>query len=141
MKKAIIAIVFISSFVGISNAHADSCPAGQGTAVDLNVTTQVVTYSCITLPTPPPPPIIVPTPAPSASTPSTPVISAPETSTATTSTATITPPLVIAPPPVITPAPPVVVAAPSNNDAFIAMFNRLINIIYALMLKLGISVG
>ena len=135
MKKAIIAIVFISSFVGISNAHADSCPAGQGTAVDLNVTTQVVTYSCITLPTPPPPPIIVPTPAPSASTPSTPVISAPETSTATTSTATITPP------PVVIPAPPVVVAAPSNNDAFIAMFNRLINIIYALMLKLGISVG
>ena len=135
MKKAIIAIVFISSLVGISSAHADSCPAGQGTAVDVNATTQVVTYSCIALPTPPPAPIIVPTPTPIASTPSTPVVSAPDTSTATTSTATITPS------PVITQAPPVVVAAPSNNDAFLAMFNRLLNIIYALMLKLGISVG
>jgi hypothetical protein len=135
MKRAIVAIVFISSFIGISTAHAGSCPAGQGTAVDVNATTQVVTYSCITLPTPPPAPIIVPTPAPSASTPNTPVVSAPDTSTATTSTATITPP------PVVTQAPPVVVAAPSNNDAFLAMFNRLLNIIYALMLKLGISVG
>jgi hypothetical protein len=132
MKKKIIAIVYISSFMGISNAHADTCPAGQGTAVEVNATTQVVTYSCVTLPPPQPLPIIPQTPtltkkqnkaAQAANTP-TPQPSA--------STNTVTP----NPQPSASATPVIPTVAPTSNS-LLAFIQQLINFLTSMLRQMG----
>tara|TARA_R110000868_G_scaffold73093_5_gene212379 strand:- start:418 stop:1023 length:606 start_codon:yes stop_codon:yes gene_type:complete len=52
MKKIIITALALSVLAPMTQANAD-CGVGYGNAVDINVTTKVVTYSCVKLPEPP----------------------------------------------------------------------------------------
>ena len=134
MKKAVIAIVFISSFVSISNAHADTCPAGQGTAVDVNATTQVVTYSCVTLPSPQPLPII----------PQTPTLTKKQNKAAQAANTPILQPIPSTNIPTMTPTPqpsasatPVVPTVASTSNTWLAFIQQLINFLTSMLRQMG----
>ena len=134
MKKAVIAIVFISSFVSISNAHADTCPAGQGTAVDVNATTQVVTSSCVTLPSPQPLPII----------PQTPTLTKKQNKAAQAANTPTSQPILSTNIPTVTPTPqpsasatPVIPTVASTSNTWLAFIQQLINFLTSMLRQMG----
>lgn len=49
MKKILVLALVAGVLVSAPQAHALDCPAGEGTAVDVNVTTGQTTYSCVKL--------------------------------------------------------------------------------------------
>jgi hypothetical protein len=151
MKKTVTALMLFGSIIYAPQAQAFDCPAGQGVAIDMNVTTGVTTYSCIQLhhfdlPLTPGPVIntitgqapgttipLAPIPRVDTATVVTPIISPSIVDTRTTTTATIISSPTPTPIPVFNPA---VVSA--SQTQFMAFFNQLIAIINNLMKKLGL---
>jgi hypothetical protein len=136
MKKTVIALLLIGSVIYAPQAKAFDCPAGQGTAVDLNVSTGVTTYSCIQLhhfdiPAAPAPVINTVTgQAPGTFIPLAPIV---RVDTATVTAPKIDTPTVTAP---ITPAP---VITSANTDSLLAALAQLINLITLMLQHWGLK--